>query len=54
MTFGQQIKELHNSLGISLKSLSARPKIDRAYLSTVLISELREVERRERILMRLL
>jgi transcriptional regulator with XRE-family HTH domain len=35
MTFGQRIKELRNSLGISLKSLSARLKIDRAYLSRV-------------------
>ena len=35
MTFGQRIKELRNSLGISLKSLSAKLKIDRAYLSRV-------------------
>ncbi|MDI6743959.1 MAG: DNA methyltransferase [Thermodesulfovibrionales bacterium] len=35
MTFGRRIKELRSSLGISLKSLSARLKIDRAYLSRV-------------------
>ena len=35
MTFGLRIKELRNSLGISLKSLSGRLKIDRAYLSRV-------------------
>jgi len=35
MSFGQRIKGLRNSLGISLKSLSARLKIDRAYLSRV-------------------
>ncbi len=35
MTFGLRIKEPRNSLGISLKSLSARLRIDRAYLSRV-------------------
>lgn len=35
MDFGQKIKGLRNTLGISLKSLSAKLNIDRAYLSRV-------------------